>query len=174
MALFSMATLASSLLGRSAHADEGWFITGTGIRKKTIIFVPIDLYSIRHEMRGPRPPRARQSVIEADQDKRFVWRFLRDVPCDKMQSALRERFEANGYRVKEDVEAFVGACSGAEARKGASVSVAYDAATQESTISIEGLGSATLHGTSAMRAVWSLWLGNTDQPELGDALVSNL
>ena len=172
-----MATLALLLacsISSSAPADDGWQTTGTGIRKKTILLLSFDLYVMRHEMRGPLPARSRRKVIEADQDKRFVWRFLRDIPCDKMKSALRERFESNGYRVQADINSFVGSCSGAEAKKDAIVTVVYDSSAKVTTISIGGLGRASLSGTEAMRAVWSLWLGNTDQPELGDALVANL
>jgi hypothetical protein len=171
--LFGAFALGLVLLERHAMADD-WYSTGSGVRTKTIVFVPIKLYIIRHEMRGTPPPKNKRAIIAADQDKRFVWRFLRDVPCDKMRTALRERFEVNGFRDKAKIDAFVGTCSGAYAKDGSTVTVRYDSAAKTTTISMEGLGSATLQGLDSMKAVWGLWFGNGDQPELGDQLMAKI
>ena len=55
-----------------------------------------------------------------------------------------------------------------------SVVITYNATAKTTTIWMQGMGSATIPGVDFMKAVWSLWFGNIDQPKLGDQLISKM
>jgi hypothetical protein len=42
------------------------------------------------------------------------------------------------------------------------------------TLQVQGKAPVYLEGTDYMKATWSIWFGRSDDPELGDALISKL
>lgn len=171
--LFLATIVAMVALASSALADD-WTTTGWGVRVKTIAFIDVKVYSISHQMKGTLPAKNKQAIIDADQDKRFLWQFLRDVPCEKIQKAMRDGFALNGFGDQGKINQFVGACNGGEVKEKSSVSISYNAANKTTTVWIQGMGSATIGGVDFMKAVWSLWFGKIDQPRLGDDLMSKM
>ena len=178
-ALFALCSFASVTTVTPAFADapapaaDGYIFTGSGVRTKTVAIITANVYSIRHDMKGPLPPRNKRAVIDADQDKRFSWRMMRDVDSEKIQKAMREGFAMNGFGDSGKIERFVGAFN-KEIKEGNGVSIAYNATTKATSIWVQGQGSATVEGVEFMKAVWSLWFGRNDQPSLGDALISRI
>lgn len=154
------------------RAADGMFHTGAGIRIKKVAFVKIKVYAIDHYMKELPAQKTRQAVIDADTDKRFAWKMLRSVDGKRIKSALREAFEMNGYKDEAKIAPFVEALGG-ELKEGAEVSIRYDAATKKTTLTGPS-GSASATGVDFMKAVWSVWLGKIDQPELGDELIGKL
>lgn len=171
--LFLAALLACIAFVSSAFADE-WVTTGFGVRVKTIAIVDVKVYSISHQMQGTLPAKSKEAVRNADQKKRFVWNLLRDVPCEKIQKAMRDGFALNGYADTAKINQFVGACNGEEVKEKAGVVITYDPDKKTTSIWIQGMGSATIGGVDFMKAVWGLWFGNIDQPKLSDALISKM
>ena len=154
-------------------AADGWYHTGDGIRVKKVVFVNVKVYAISHAMKQLPATKSKQAVIDMDTDKKIAFRMLRDVDAEKLQDAMRDGFEKNGYSDGGKIAQFVGAFTN-EIKENQWVTIKYDSATQKTTIMVQGSGQATVPGVDFMHAVWSLWFGNIDQPELGDAMISRM
>jgi len=161
----------------AAHALEptadGWYHTGDGVRVKTVVFVEIRAYVISHYMRTLPGTKSKQAVMEIDTEKRFAFRMLRDVGAGKIKNMFRDAYALNGYADAAAIGAFVGVFT-ADLKEKQTTTISYDAAAQATTVTTEGGGTATVRGLAFMRATWSLWFGKTDQPQLGDALISKI
>jgi len=174
LSLFAMVFVSSHARADAPAPDkDGYINTGSGVRTKTVAIVTANVYSIRHDMKGPLPGRNKRAVIDADVDKKFSWQMMHDVDAEKIQKALREGFAKNGYGDAGKIGQFTGAFT-KEIQKGQGVSIAYNAANKTTTIWVQGQGAATIGGVDFMKAVWSIWFGNIDQPSLGDALISRI
>lgn len=153
-------------------ADGEWKETGSAVRKKKIGFISVSVYEITHSMKELPKTKSKQAVIDAEVDKKLVWTMKRDVENEKIQNALKEAFELNGYKDAKKIEAFCAAFK-AELKEDSKVTIAYDAAKKETTVTVEsGSGSAKVEGVEFMKAVWSLWFGKIDQETLGDDLLA--
>lgn len=159
------------LAGSGARADD-WTLTGSAIRVKRVAIVDVNVYAISHYMKSLPPAKTKQAVIEMDTGKKFVWTMKRDVDQEKIQNALKDAFAMNGYTDGGKIGQFTGAFRSELKEKG-QVSIVYDADKKETTVST-GSGSATVGGADFMKAVWSIWLGKIDQPDMGDQLISKL
>jgi hypothetical protein len=171
--LAALLTLTSAAFGLERGAN-GWYQTGSGVRTKSIAFINVKVYAISHEMKELPASKSKQAVIDADVDKRFTWQTLRDLPCEKIQNAMREAFAMNHYSDQGKINAYVGACNKGELPEKTGLSISYNSSTKKTTIWIAGAGSATIAGVDFMKAVWSCWFGVIDQPALGNALIARL
>lgn len=160
-------------LATSASADAMIF-TGDAVRTKSVGPFTAKVYAIRHDMKEKPATKSKQAVIEADVDKKFTWRMLRDVDSSKIQKALREAFAMNGFNDQARIGQLVGAFNKDEVKENSSVVISYSAANKTTTIWVQNGGTASVAGQDFMKAVWSIWLGKIDQPKLGDALISKL
>ncbi len=172
-ALFALVVSSHARADAPAPDKDGYINTGSGVRTKSIAIITANVYSIRHDMKGPLPARNKRAVIDADVDKKFSWQMMRDVDADKIQNAMKEGFSRNGYSDGGKIGRFTGAFT-KEIQKNQGVSISYNATTKATSIWVQGQGSATIEGVDFMKAVWSLWFGNIDQPSLGDALISKI
>lgn len=168
--LLALAVLTFTL---SALAD-GWVHTGDAVRTKSVGPFTAKVYAIRHDMKEKPSSKSKQAVIEANVDKKFTWRMLRDVDSDKIKKALREAFQMNGFGDGGRIEQFVGAFNKDEVKEGSAVVISYSADKKTTTIWVQNGGSASIAGDDFMKAVWSIWLGKIDQPSMGDQLISLL
>lgn len=169
--LFLSILAALFLIGVGAFADD-WRKTGEGIRVKTVVFVDVNVYKIEHFVKGEVADKTKAGIIKADVDKKFVWKMLRDVDKAKVQQTARDAFALNGYTNQANIDKYVGAY--ADLKEGSKITITYDSAKKETTISVQGGGTATVGGVDFMNAVWSVWFGKIDQPKLGDQLISKL
>jgi hypothetical protein len=169
-----LAALVAVLLGATGLFAQGeWTHTGTGIRVKTVAVVDVNVYEIKHFMKQLPPAKTRQAVIEMDTGKKFAWTMLRDVDHEKIKTALKDAFAMNGYSDAGKIGQFMGAFKG-ELKEKSHVHIVYDADKKETTVTVDGGGSATVGGVEFMKAVWSIWFGKIDQPKLGDQLISKI
>jgi hypothetical protein len=152
---------------------SGWYNTGNGVRTKSVAFLSVKVYAIRHDMKQLPPQKSKRAVIDADVDKRFTWRMLRDVDAEKIQNALKEAYAMNGYGDAGKIAQFLGALN-RELKEGTYVTIAYNAASKTTSLTVSGGGSASVVGVDFMRATWSIWFGKIDQPSLGDQMIANL
>jgi hypothetical protein len=174
LALAAFFTLASSAFADPPAPDkDGYINTGSGIRTKTVAIITANVYAIRHDMKGPLPGKSKRAVIDADVDKRFSWRMMRDVEHEKIIKALREAFAMNGYNDGGRIDRFVGAFT-KELKEGSGISISYNSANKTTSIWVQGQGAASVDGVDFMKAVWSIWFGKIDQPSLGDQLISRI
>jgi hypothetical protein len=157
----------------SARA-EGWIHTGDAVRTKSVGPFTAKVYSIRHDMKERPAQKSKQAVIDADVDKKFTWRMLRDVESSKIQKAMREAFAMNGFGDAGKIGSFVGAFNKEEVKEDSAVVITYNATAKSTTIWVQNAGSATIAGADFMKAVWSIWFGKIDQPSMGDQLISKL
>jgi hypothetical protein len=176
--LMAAAAFATVLLGppsaRALEPDkDGWYKTGEGIRKKTVVIVKVDVYSIAHYTRKLPSIKSKWAMSELDADKRFNWTMLRDVTKEQISKALEDAYALNGYKDVTRIKAFMSAFSG-ELKKGSAVSITYDSAKAKTTVVVAGGGTATVDGLAFMKGTWSIWFGNIDQPKLGDDLIKYL
>lgn len=171
LAFIALLVFVSPALATEPGAD-GWFHTGDAVRVKKILF-NFDVYAISHEMKALPPAKSKQAVIDADVEKRFVWKMLRDVPHDKIQEALSEAFKANHYDDQAKIKQALAAFSG-ELKKGARTEIHYLPEAKTVTITVQGGGTATVSGIDFMKGMWSVWFGVIDQAKLGDSLIKDL
>jgi uncharacterized protein YxeA len=175
--IFAVVALLLVTFAVSAFALEpdknGWFFTGSGVRTKSVAFVSVKVYAIRHDMKALPPAKSKQAVIDADVDKKITWRMLRDVDAEKIQNALKEAYQMNGYSDGGKIGSFLGAMN-KELKEGTYVTISYSAANKTTSINVSNGGSASIAGPDFMKATWSIWFGKIDQPSLGDAMIGNL
>ncbi len=161
-----------TLLG-TAHADA-MIHTGDAVRTKSVGPFTAKVYGIRHDMKEKPATKSKQAVIDAEVDKKFTWKMLRDVDSSKIRKALTEALQMNGFNDAARTAQFVGAFKQEEVKENTAVVISYDAASKNVTIWVQGGGSAILGGQDFMHAVWSIWFGKIDQPSMGDQLISKL
>ena len=154
---------------KTASAQGAWVHTGDAVRTKSVGPFTAKVYSIRHDMKE-KVTKSKQAVIDADVDKRFSWKMLRSVDAEKIRNALREGYAKNGYSDGGKIDSFIASIA-KELKEGDAVTISYDHAKKTTTITTPG-GSATVPGEAFMKATWSLWFGNIDQPQLGDSLLN--
>src|SRR5262245_27884736 len=92
-----------------AFAGDDWKETGSSTRKKKIGFINVSVYEIVHHMKELPAKKSKEAVIEAETDKKFTWTMLRDVEQEKIQKALEEAFDNNGYKDAQKIKAFLAA-----------------------------------------------------------------
>src|SRR5580700_11657484 len=140
--LVALATLLLAITSAWAldPGADGYYNTGSGIRVKTVAFVDVKVYSITHFMKALPASKSKQAVIDQDTDKKLVWKMLRDVDQEKIQSALKEAYAMNGYTDAAKIAQFVGAFS-ADLKEKGKVTIAYSSDKKETSISVEGGGS---------------------------------
>ena len=158
---------------KDASAQAGWIHTGDAGRTKSVGPFPAKVYSIRHDMKE-KVAKSKPAVIDADVDKKFTWRMLRDVDSKKIQKALQEAFALNGYGDGGKIGQFVAAFNKDEVKEDSAVVITYNAANKTTTIWVQNMGTATVAGADFMKAVWRIWFGKIDQPSMGDQLISKL
>src|SRR4051812_18808852 len=171
------ASAAVLLSPRRASAIEreknGFYMTGNGVRVKHVGPFSAKVYTISHYMRELPTVKSKQAVIAADTDKVLSWRLSRDLEAKQVRDALNEGFAKNGYTNRAKIDPFLGAFT-KELKEGTNIQIAYAAGPKATTIKVDGDGTATIPGVDFMRATWSVWFGNIDQPELGDSLIARL
>jgi hypothetical protein len=168
----ALAALLLTIAGATSALADDWTLTGSGVRVKKVAIIDVNVYAISHYMKQLPPAKSKQAVIDMDTGKKFVWTMKRDVDNEKIQNALKDAFAMNGYGDAGKIGQFTGAFKG-ELKENGSVTILYDADKKETSVST-GSGSATVGGVDFMKAVWSIWLGKIDQPQLGDQLISKL
>ena len=174
---------ALSAFASGAYA-EGWINAGSALRTKTVAFVNVKVYTVTSLIKERPKERSKAGMINAEVDKQLLLYMQRDVPTDKMKTAFRDAFKMNGYGDAGKIEQFVGALGTGdvvewEQQKGKpppppSVTIYYSSKAQTTTITVPGHGSATVAGVDFMKAVWSIWYGKIDQPQIGDHLTAAL
>jgi hypothetical protein len=152
---------------------DGWYHTGDGVRTKSVAFITVKVYAIGHDMKCIPPQKSKAAVIDADCDKRFVWRMQRDVDKEKIHNALREAYKMNGFTDEGRINQALGAFT-TELKDGSYATITYDAAKKTTTFWQQHGGTTTVSGADFMKGTWSIWFGKIDQPSLGDALISRL
>lgn len=168
-----MLTAGSMLSSQPAVGLAGWIHTGEGVREKNLALVQIQAYAISHWIRTRPPAVTRSAMIDLEADKQFTLRMLRNVGAGRMKGMFRDSFVLNGYRDQARIEAFLAALT-RDLAKGDQITIAYTQQGATTSISLHGGGTATVQGKDFMRATWSIWFGQSDQPALGEALVSKL
>jgi len=146
-------------------------VTGSGVRVKKIAFVSVNVYNITHSMKDI-PVKSAIEVINADTDKKFVLKLMRDLDADKIASAIKEAFAANGYTNTANINNFSGVLTG-DLKENDLITIAYNS-TSKSTSCSSGGKTATVSGIDFMKATWSIWFGKIDQPALTQSLLSKI
>ncbi|MCB1141693.1 MAG: chalcone isomerase family protein [Leptospiraceae bacterium] len=145
--------------------------TGSGIRVKKIAFVSVKVYSITHQMKD-KSEKSASAVINADTDKKFILKMLRDVDSAKIVSAINDAFKLNGYNNTGNMNKFSTPLKG-DLSEGDVITISYDSASKTTTCSYKGK-SSSVAGDDFMKATWKIWFGKIDQPELTNQLMSKL
>ena len=172
--LFTLALAMVLFVAGHANAGDGFTHTGSAMRVKKIAFISIKVYSIRHDMKERPPQKSKQAVIAMETDKKFTWKMMRDVPSEKIQAALREAFQMNGYGDGGKINMFVNAFNQKEVKEHSAVQIRYNAQAKATTIWVQNGTTVTIPGADFMHAVWKIWFGRIDPPSIGDQLISKL
>ena len=131
----------------------------------SVVFTPSES---RGMVRLP-PVRSRDAFIDADVDKRFVLRMLRDADGDLLREAFRDALLKSGWDDAARLRVFLSAVR-ERLKAGAYVSITYDATRKVTTLAFDDTPGASVEGYAFMRAVWGMWLGKDEAPALADAL----
>jgi Chalcone isomerase-like len=169
---FLAAIAAMFVLSGTAIAED-WIHTGNGIRVKTILVVDVNVYSISHFMSQRPAEKSKSAVIEADVNKKFECKMLRDLEGEKLKNALKEAYAKNNYTDQGKIGRVLGAFTG-DLKEGQKFSINYNAEKKTTTFVVDGQGSVTVDGTDFMKGTWSIWFGNIDQKNLGNQLIAKL
>jgi hypothetical protein len=162
------------LATRLTLAEDDWKLTGTSTRVKSVAFIDVNVYTIDHYVKElPKKKPSKKDVIELEAAKKLVWTMRRDVAVEKITKALEEAFALNDYKDNAKIKAFLAAFT-KELKETTHVTIVYDPAKKETTVTVDGDGKATVAGSEFMRGVWSIWFGKIDQEKLGDELLSKL
>ena len=172
--LFAMVVAVFASVAPGASAQGAMIHTGNAVRTKSIGPFTAKVYSIRHDMKDRPAAKSKQAVIDANVDKKFTWRMLRDVDSSKIQKALREAFQMNGFNDAGKINPFVAAFNKEEVKEDSAVVISYNAGNKSTTIWVQNGGTATVAGEDFMKAVWRIWFGKIDQPSMGDQLIAKL
>lgn len=171
--LFTLVVALFVTLASSALAD-GWIHTGDAVRTKSVGPFTAKVYAIRHDMKEKPASKSKQAVIDADVDKKFTWKMLRDVDSKKIQKAMTEALQMNGATDAGKIAQFCSAFKQEEVKENTPVVISYSAANKSVTIWVKDGASATIPGADFMKSVWGIWFGKIDQPSMGDQLISQL
>lgn len=171
--LFALLALGAATPAFAVDKDkDGFYETGEGIRYKKVAFINVKVYDITSYAKELPASKSKEAMISLDADKKLAWKMLRTVDAEKIRNALREAFEKNGFGDKARIEAFMAPFK-SELKEGSFVTISYDAAQKRTTVYVQD-GKATVDGADFMKATWSLWFGNIDQPGLSQKLIDNL
>jgi hypothetical protein len=171
LSVASLCSLGSGAFAQSKDQD-GYIATGEGIRYKKVAFINVKVYDITSYVKETPSSKSKEGMISLDADKKLSWKMLRTVDADKIRNALREAYAKNGYADKGKIEQLLGPITG-DLKDGQAVSIRYDAAKKVTTLSVDNR-TASVEGAEFMKATWSIWFGNIDQPALSEQLVSKL
>jgi hypothetical protein len=167
-----MVSVLSTANAEERRGKDGFLNTGSAVRTRAVSIVHVKLYAIRHDIKCSLQKDARL-VIQSLCSKRFVLRFLRDIAADKLREHLAAGFRLNGFGEREKADLVVSAFK-SDVREGQTVVLRFDQATSATTIEFSDGVPMVFSGVGAMRAIWSLWFGVSDQEGLADALLTNL
>ncbi len=151
---------AASLKGVTAADSvqvEGQTLTlqGLGLRKKFVFSVYVGALYLA------TPTADAAAAIAADEPKRIVMHFLRDVGADKMEEAFREGFFNNSQekldRLGPRLDAFVRLFAGG-VKEGQAVALTYLPGVGVSA-AFDGAEKGVIEGVDFMEALWAVWLG---------------
>jgi hypothetical protein len=151
---------------------DGYFATGEGVRVKKVAFFNVKVYDIKSFTKELPTAKSKEAMINLDADKKLAWKMLRSVDAEKIRNALREAYAKNNYADSGKIESLLKPIA-SELKEGSWVTISYDAAAKKTTLYAEGQ-KATVDGSEFMKATWSIWFGNIDQPALSESLLQNM
>lgn len=154
-------------------AQGGEFVTtGSGIRVKKILLMNVNVYSITHQMKTPPSPKSAQAIIDADVEKKFTLKLMRDIDAEKISNAIKEAYGKNGYSNTANINTISSILVG-DIKEGGTIVFSYNPTSKTTTCSFAGK-TTTVTGADFMKATWSIWFGKIDQPALTEALMSKI
>ena len=112
------------------------------------------------------------SMISQASSESSICFVVPDPEADHSVRALRDAFAKNGYSDAGKIEQLIAPLT-KELKEGTWITIRYDAAAKKTTLS-SSVGSSVVPGADFMKATWSIWFGNIDQPALSDSLVSKI
>ncbi|MCB1176866.1 MAG: chalcone isomerase family protein, partial [Leptospiraceae bacterium] len=115
----------------------GMTSTGYGIRVKKIAFIKVKVYSISHAMKDFPSDKSKKGVIDADTDKKFTLKMLRDVDSAKIVAAINDAFKLNGYSNQGNMNKFSSVLKG-DLNEGDVITISYDSASKTTKCSYKG------------------------------------
>jgi hypothetical protein len=145
--------------------------TGSSIRVKKIAFVSVKVYSITHQMKDLSAKDAK-AIIDAETDKKFTIKMLRDIDSAKIVNAINEAFDNNGYKDKAKKDQFSSVLKG-DMNEGDVFTISYNAGSKTTSLTYNG-NTSNIPGEDFMKATWSIWFGKIDQPQLTKDLMSKM
>lgn len=170
MKKISLIGISLLILGLELFAQaKDYTTTGSGIRVKKVAFVNVNVYSITHQMKDVPATRTAQDFINAETDKRLILKMKRDVPAEKIVTAINEAYTLNGYSNKSNQDTMSSVLTG-DLKENDTITIAYNASNKTVTCNYAGKTSS-VSGADFMKATWSIWFGKIDQPALTTALV---
>jgi hypothetical protein len=172
LALLTAVGAAASTARADGRDKDGYIETGEAVRTKKVAFVHVKVYDIKSLVKELPADRSKEGMIALDAGKKLSWKMLRTVDSERFRNALREGYAKNGYTNAAAIDKLLEPITG-EVKEGSVVTIAYDPASKRTTLYADGK-QASVDGVPFMKATWSIWFGNIDEPALPQRLIQNL
>jgi hypothetical protein len=158
--LFMMCQLAfgGSLAGvtlpdTASVGGESLVLNGMGLREKFFIDVYVGGLYVKNKSTDPK------AIIAANEPKRIVMHFIySSVPKDKMAATYKDGFAANGSGYDAEIVKLTGWLE--DLTTGDEIVLDYVPGTG-TTFTVKGTKKGTIEGEGFMKALWSVYLGDS-------------
>lgn len=180
LTLYFVATGLSVFLNSAAHSatcagvsmpdqiEQGGktlVLNGMGLRLSRFLTFQLKVYAagLYLSERSPDPT----SILEEDQPRHIVLRFLRDVNERKIKRAMQKSFERNAGDLVEKLKGQIAEFQDAmtDLKAGQLLTFSY-LPGEGTTVVLEGTKKAIIKGADFASALFSLWLGIPPNEEL--------
>lgn len=132
---------------------ESLVLNGMGLREKFFIDVYVGGLYAKAKSKDAK------ALIAADEPKRIVMHFIySSVPKDKMVATYRDGFAANGGGYESEIATLSGWLS--DLTTGDQIIIDYVPGTG-TTFTVKGEKKGTIEGAGFMKALWSVYLGDS-------------
>lgn len=149
------ASLAGVTLPDTVQAgDKTLMLNGLGLRTKFVVKVYVAGLYLQQKSSDPN------AILKADESKKLVMHFLRDVSKEQMADAFSESFDNNAPEARKSMKADIDRLLGAlePLKEGNEMLFTYVPGTG-TTMTVNGKDKLTIAGSAFAPVLFSVWLG---------------
>ena len=131
-------------------------LNGLGLREATVLMVDVYVAGLYIETKSSDP----KAILEANQTKQLVMRFVRSVGKEKLAEAWTEGFDKNAGDQRAALASDLAKLNAAmtDVKKEDRITLTYQPDTGV-TVSVKGKDDVVIPGADFQRVLFSIWLG---------------
>ena len=145
-----------TLPDQATVGDKSLVLNGLGLREATAFIVDVYVAGLYLESKSSEPA----AILQPDQTKQLVMKFVRSVGKEKLAEAWTEGFEKNAGDKATAVADGLAQLNAAmqDVKKTDVVALTYVPGTG-TTVTVKGTDATTIPGEAFQRVLFSIWLG---------------